>query len=355
MATGKLDGYPGTMKRAQHPARRIAPNHSKIGSPQPRWRDGLLMGSLGVLAFSGTLPATRIAVPAFGPEIITGVRIEIAAALGLLTLALAGQWRFPDRKYWPGILWTGFGLAVGYPLFVALALQHVPAAHGAVVIGLAPAVTALIAVIRANERPPLIFWMACLIGIGAVLVFAVRQGGGSLRLADGWLILAMLSVGIAYVEGGRIARELGGMTTLCWAMIALAPIVAIPLGIALWSHGWQAPIPQAAWTGLWYSGVVSMFLGSAAWYRGLAAGGIARIGQLNLMQPMLALLWSALLLGESVTGDTLFFAAVILAAMVTCIRSRVTPGLPGCAPRAPNRLVYRRRWRPRRREAPPDE
>jgi drug/metabolite transporter (DMT)-like permease len=189
-------------------------------------------------------------------------------------------------------------------------------------------VTALIAVIRANERPPLMFWLACLLGIGAVLVFAVRQGGGALRLADGWLILAMLSVGIAYVEGGRISRELGGMTTLCWAMIALAPIVAVPLGIAVWRHGWQEPISPVAWTALWYSGVVSMFLGSAAWYRGLAAGGIARIGQLNLVQPMLALLWSALLLGETVTDDTLFFAAIIVAAMVTCIRSRVRPGSP---------------------------
>lgn len=308
-----------------------------------------------MLAFSGTLPATRIAVPAFGPTIITGVRIEIAAALGLLALVLTGQCRLPDRRYWPGILWTGFGLAIGYPLFVALALQHVPAAHGAVVIGVAPAVTALIAVIRAGERPPLIFWLACLLGIGAVLVFAARQGGGALGLADGWLILAMLSVGIAYVEGGRISRELGGTATLCWAMIALAPFVAVPLGIALWSHGWQEPIPAAAWTGLWYSGVVSMFLGSAAWYRGLAAGGIARIGQLNLVQPMLALLWSALFLGEIVTAETLFFAAVIVAAMVICIRTRVTPGLPVSARPVPSRPACRRRWQLRRREAPPDE
>jgi drug/metabolite transporter (DMT)-like permease len=312
------------------------------------------MGGLGVLAFSGTLPATRIAVPAFGPAIITGARIEIAAVLGLLTLALTRQWRLPDRRHWPGILWTGLGLAVGYPLFIALALQHVPAAHGAVVIGVAPAVTAVIAVIRASERPPLTFWMGCLLGIGAVLVFAVRQGGGSLHLADGWLVLAMLSVGIAYVEGGRVSRQIGGMTTLCWAMIALAPIVAVPLGVAVWSHGWHEPIPPAAWAGFWYSGVVSMFLGSAAWYRGLAAGGIARIAQLNLAQPMLALLWSALLLGESVTNETLLFAAVIVAAMVTCIRSRVTPGLPGYVPPVPDRQAYRRRWRPRRREAPPD-
>lgn len=292
-------------------------------SPGPRWRDGLLAGGLGVLAFSGTLPATRAAVPFFGPTIITGARIEIAAVLGVLALVLTQRWRLPSRRHWPGILWTGLGLAVGYPLFIALALERVSSAHGAVVIGLAPAATALIAVIRAHERPPWRFWIACLLGTGAVVVFVVHQGSAAVDLADGWLVLAMLSVGLAYVEGGRVSRELGGATTLCWAMIALAPAVAVPLGLAVWTRDWPAPIPAEAWAGLCYAGIVSMFLGSVLWYRGLAAGGIARIGQLNLIQPLFALLWSALLLGERVTAVAVVCAIVVIAAMAVCIRSRV--------------------------------
>lgn len=291
--------------------------------PPARWWDGLLLGSLGMLAFSGTLPATRVAVPAFGPTIITFGRIEVAAVLGVLTLLAMGRWHLPDWRHWWGILWMGLGLAVGYPFFVALALQHVPAAHGAVVIGLAPAVTALIAVVRAGERPPVRFWIACTVGVGAVLVFAVHQGGGKVSLADGWLLLAMLSVGIAYVEGGRVSRELGGTITLCWAMIALAPVAAVPLGLELWRHDWAVPISASAWAGFWYAGIVSMFLGSVAWYAGLAAGGIARIGQLNLVQPLFALLWSALLLGEQVTATAVTYAVVVVAAMVVCLRSRV--------------------------------
>ena len=192
----------------------------------------------------------------------------------------------------------GLGLAVGYPFFVAQAVKHVPASHGAVVIGLAPAATAILSVVRTGERPPPRFWVACAIGVAAVAIFTVWHGGGEIALADGWLIAATLSVGFAYVEGGRVSRELGGTVTLCWAMIFLAPFAGIGLVVGALNRDWPI-ISWGAWTGFAYAGIVSMFLGSVAWYKALAAGGVARIGQLNLIQPMVALGWSAMLLPGS--------------------------------------------------------
>jgi drug/metabolite transporter (DMT)-like permease len=138
------------------------------------------MGGFGMLAFSGTLPATRLAVPVFGPTLMTSARIEVAAILGVLTLLITRRWGLPERRHWPGICWMGFGLAIAYPFFVALALEHVPSAHGAVVIGLAPAATAVVAVVRVGERPPKAFWLACFVGVTAVLVFGVES---ALRMA----------------------------------------------------------------------------------------------------------------------------------------------------------------------------
>ena len=291
-------------------------------SPATNWRTGLMWGGFGLLAFSGTLPATRLAVPAFGPTILTCSRIEIAAVLSVLALCLTRGQRWPRRSDLVGILWTGLGLAVGYPLFVALALEHVPSAHGAVVVGLAPAATAMISVVRTGERPPWRFWLGCGAGVLAVAAFAIYQGGGQIGLADGWLVAAMLSVGFAYVEGGRVSRSFGGMATLCWAMIMLAPFAAIALVIEIQTHPWGA-IRWPEWAGFWYAGVMSMFLGSVAWYRGLAVGGIARIGQLNLAQPLLALLWSALLLDERITWPFTVTAIVVATAMAVCIKSRI--------------------------------
>lgn len=303
------------------------PDRSAVAASPNDWRTGLLLGCLGLLAFSGTLPATRLAVPAFGPTILTCSRIEIAAVLGVFALWLVPQRRWPQRRELLGILWTGLGLAVGYPFFVALALERVPSAHGAVVVGLAPAATAIISVIRTGERPPWRFWMGCWTGVLAVAAFAVHQGGGRIEVADSWLVLAMLSVGIAYVEGGRVSRAFGGTATLCWAMILLAPFAAIPLTIEVHARTWGT-IPWPAWTGFWYAGVISMFLGSVAWYRGLAAGGIARIGQLNLAQPLLALLWSVILLGERITWPFVATAIVVISSMAVCIKSRVAVAAP---------------------------
>jgi len=287
----------------------------------PSWRQGILWGSFGMLAFSGTLPATRLAVRSFTPAIITYSRIEIAAVLGLITLLFIGG-PSPKRRQWLGILWTGLGLAIGYPFFVALALEQVPASHGAVVVGLTPATTAVMSVLRAGERPPLRFWLGCIAGVVVITAFTMSRAEGGVELADGWLVAAMLSVGFSYVEGGRVARELGGTRTLCWAMIMLAPLVAVPLVIEVRNHAWS-PIPLGAWVGFWYTGIVSMFLGSVSWYRGLAMGGIARIGQLNLLVPMLALLWSAVLLREAITPSTVVAAVMVLVAMSVSVRSRV--------------------------------
>ena len=75
-------------------------------------RNGLLLGSLGMLAFSGTLPATRLAVPAFGPTVLTCSRIVIAGLLGAAALLLVRGKRRPELRHvagiaWSGLVWTG--------------------------------------------------------------------------------------------------------------------------------------------------------------------------------------------------------------------------------------------------------
>jgi drug/metabolite transporter (DMT)-like permease len=236
-----------------------------------RWTDGLLLGAAGVIGFSGTVPATRVAAPVFGPVTLTFARIVIAAVLGTVTLAVGG------RRHLAGLLAMGLGLAVGYPLFLALAVQQVPAIHAAVVIALVPAATAVLSAARNSERLPRPFWLACLTGLVAVTGYAAVSG--SAGTGDLWLAAAVLSCAVGYVEGARVARRIGAIPALCWAMLLLAPAAAPLLAAAaLTRHA--TPIPATAWAGLGYLGVISMFAASLAWYRGLAAGGTARIARM---------------------------------------------------------------------------
>jgi drug/metabolite transporter (DMT)-like permease len=291
----------------------------------PRLTAGVAWGTAGVLCFSGTAPATRVAGPALGAETLTFARILIAALLGAASLALMRDSPHPGRADLPPLAVMGLGLAVGFPLLLALAVEHVPAAHGAVVIGVVPAATAALAVLRTNERPRARFWLGCVGGLGAVLAFAVSQGGGSVQGADLLLLAAVASCAVGYVEGGRLAQRIGAAPALCWAMVLLAPVALVGLAISIASRSFDH-VGAGAWAGLLWAGVMSMFLGSIAWYRGLATGGIAHIGQLNLLQPLLAITWSALILREHIAAAVPLTAIAVLAAMTVCVKSRGAPG-----------------------------
>ncbi|HZB92979.1 MAG TPA: DMT family transporter, partial [Stellaceae bacterium] len=165
------------------------------------------------------------------------------------------------------------------------------------------------------------FVLAALLGLAAVLAFAAAEGAGRPQLADGWILIAVVLGGLGYAEGGALARELGGWQVISWVLVLSAPVL---LPICLWraaATGLDAGLP--AWLGFAYVSLVSMYTAFFAWYRALAEGGVARIGQLQLAQPVLTLAWSALLLGERVTWAMMLAAGAVLAAVALTQRARV--------------------------------
>jgi len=319
---------PGEALQVEGPGRVVVqalrPAHlcvsSTPASEASRRREGLLFGALGVLAFSLTLPATQVAVAELGGTLVGLGRGLIAAVLAAGVLAVRRE-RLPERRHWPRLAWVIAGVVVGFPLLSALALRNMPASHGAVLVGLLPGATAVAAVFRARERPSWGFWLSALAGLGAVLVFAVARGAGRPTEADALVLLAVAAGAMGYAEGGVLARELGGWRVICWALVLstplLVPVVALSVDVG------QLSASPRAWLGLGYVSVVSMFLGFFAWYRGLSLGGVARVSQLQLAQPLLTLLWCALLLGEPVSPATIGAALLVLLCVFVGVRSRV--------------------------------
>lgn len=271
---------------------------------------GLGFGSLGVLCFSLTLPATRLAVADLDGTVVGLGRALVAAVLAA-SLLLIRRERPPSRAQLGRLAIVAAGVVVGFPLLSAWAIERVPAAHGAVVTGLLPLATALMATLRAGERPSVGFWLASLAGLAAVLAFGLSMGGGALQEADLLLLAAVIAAGLGYAEGARLTRELGGWQVISWALLISVPFLIPPVALAVAAHGLDAR--PSAWLGFAYVGVVSMFLGFFAWYRGLAAGGIARVGQLQLAQPVLTLVWAALILAEQITPLTALAALAVIA------------------------------------------
>ncbi|GAA3913174.1 DMT family transporter [Actinoplanes auranticolor] len=283
---------------------------------------GLGWGLLGVVAFSFTVPFTRVAVGGLSPLFIGAGRAVVAAALAAVALIVTRQ-RLPRGPQWRRLAVVGAGVVVGFPLLSSYALTTAPAGHGAVVIALLPAATAALAVIRGHERPPRAFWIAAGLGAVAALGFASAQGGdlGRLHWSDLLLFGAVVSAAIGYAEGGLLARELGAWQTVSWALVVCAPPM---LALALISVARQDP--QAApvqWAAFAYLAVVSMFLGFFAWYHGLAVGPMAQVSQVQLVQPVLSIAWAGLLLGEHLSAATIVGGLVVVLCAAGAVRVRL--------------------------------
>ncbi|WP_085066829.1 DMT family transporter [Catenuloplanes japonicus] len=283
---------------------------------------GLGLGLLGVLCFSFTLPATALALRGFDPWLIGVGRATGAGLLAIAYLVVVRAPR-PSGPQWRRLALVALGVVFGFPVCTTLALITSTSAHGAVVIALLPAMTAVFAVLRGGERPPRAFWGASTAGLVAVLGFLLVSGGvsGGLHAADLLLLGAVLLAALGYAEGGALARELGGARTICWALVLSLPVTAPVTGLSLMLHPPQHP-SATAWAGLVYVTAISMFLGFFAWYAGLAAGGVARVGQVQLIQPVLTLGWSALLLGERISVPTMAAAALVLVCVLLTQRTR---------------------------------
>lgn len=271
--------------------------------------EGWGSGLLGVIIFSGSLPATRVAVADFSPLFLTSVRAVIAAVLGAGLLVLLRQAR-PKREDILSLAIVALGVVVGFPLLTALALQHVTSAHSIVFIGLLPLATAIFGVLRGGERPKPLFWLFSCIGSATVIAFALSNGGSGSLAGDLLMLASIVLCGLGYAEGAKLSRRLGGWQVISWALVLAAPLMLLLAMVTLPNS--QSGIGVPAWTSLAYVSVFSMLVGFVFWYRGLALGGIAGVGQLQLLQPFFGLALAALLLGEQVAWTMIAATGLIV-------------------------------------------
>ncbi|WP_369056464.1 DMT family transporter [Kineococcus terrestris] len=287
-------------------------------------RSGWLWGGTGVLAFSLTVPLTRVAVGGLPPLVVGAGRAVLAALAAAVLLALLRAPR-PARRHLPGLAVVAGGVVVGFPVLTSLALQRVSAAHAALVIAVLPAATAVAAVLRGRERPAPVFWVAAGAGALAVAATTLLLGpAGPPSAADLLLVGAVVAAAAGYAEGARTARELGAWQTICWALLLGLPVTA-PVAAVAWVAGGGAPAGAGAgaWLAFAYLGLVSSLAGFFAWYRGLAIGPVTSVSQTQLVQPVLTVLWSALLLGEALTPAVVLGCAAVVAAAAWAVRARV--------------------------------
>ena len=290
-----------------------------MSSYSSRQRLGLLLGFVGMAIFGGTLPGTRLAVSAIDPVALTALRTAIA---GLCSLALLVVLRrpLPPRALWPQLVIAMVCVSILFPLLMAMGMQTVDASHGGVVLGILPIATALVAVAITHERPRPLFWIASLAGAALVIAFALRQGGGALSTGDLLLFAAVAVSAIGYAFSGRLTAEMPGWEVISWVLVIALPIslpaawLTMPADIA---H-----IPLKPMLGLLYVALFSQWIGFFAWNAGMAMGGIARVSQVQLLQPFVTFALAAFFNDETITPQIILFAAAVVATVAISTRTR---------------------------------
>ncbi|HML27288.1 MAG TPA: DMT family transporter [Hyphomicrobium sp.] len=271
--------------------------------------DGWSSGLIGVIIFSGSLPATRVAVTGFSPLFLTSARAVIAALLATALLLVLRQ-KKPERRELLSLGIVASGVVIGFPLLTAIALQHITSAHSIVFIGLLPLATAIFAVLRGGERPKPLFWLFSIIGSATVAGFAFVHDGNTSPIGDVLMVCAIVVCGLGYAEGAKLSRQYGGWQVISWALVFAAPLMLL-VAIATLPPSW-ANIGFSAWMGLAYVSIFSMLVGFVFWYRGLAIGGTASVGQLQLLQPFLGLALAGLVLHEPIAWSMITATGLVV-------------------------------------------
>jgi drug/metabolite transporter (DMT)-like permease len=286
-----------------------------------REKIGLALGVAGVLLFGGTLPATRLAVATLDPLFLSAARAVIAGCAGLLLLIVLRR-PMPPRALWHEFMLAGLCTIVGFPVFMGLAMAHVPAAHGGVVLGIIPLATAAAAALVAHERPSLGFWLASMAGAAIVLVFMVRQSGANtIQLGDFYLLGTVISGAFGYALSGRLSMQRPGWEVISWQVTLFLPL-SLVAAFMLWPAD-LTDVPAPAWAGLAYVSLISQFFAFFVFNAAMAMGGVARVSQLMLLQPFVIVALSVPVNGERFDISTLLYATAVVAAVLAGQRMSV--------------------------------
>lgn len=274
---------------------------------------GMLLGLAGVAIFSLTLPATRLAVAEL-PPVFVALGRAVAAALLAVAWLLWQRLPFPPRAALAPLAAVAVGCVIGFPWLTSIALQTLPASHGAVLVGILPLATAAFSALRGNEKPSPGFWVMAFAGSALVIGFALHQSGGSFHRADVLMFAAVLLAAVGYTEGARLAQSMGGPQVISWALVLSVPLLVPLLLVLAWPQaGTIAQASGKAWLAFAYVAAFSMYIGFFFWYAGMARGGIARVGQVQLVQPFMSLAGAWLILGEPLAPSNFAFAAAVIA------------------------------------------
>lgn len=251
-----------------------------------------------------------------GPGYLFGVtsRMMIGWVLVLLLLAVMRQPLPLNRKA------LGNYLAVSGHIYASMlavywASQYIPSGWIAVIFGLTPMLTALLATMT-GERHLTFFKLAAYgLGVGGLAVifgsaleYGPTAGMGILGVFAAAFLQAASAVGVKRINAGLPAlAQVGGGLTLA--------VPAYLLTWALLDGGWPAALPTTSLASIAYLGIIATPLGFALYFYVLKHLAVTRVALITLITPVMALLLGRIVNHEPITSRVILGSGLILTAV----------------------------------------
>jgi len=281
---------------------------------------------LMVAFWSGNSIAGKIALRAFSPLLLAGLRIGFA---GVAMLPLYG-WERTRRpaasetgRTWREILQLLLLGILGVTLnqvFFVVGLSRTSVAHAAILIGLTPIQVLIIARLRGQEKITVrkaVGMAIALAGVAVLKWFEPAAGTGATWIGDFVILLAGLCFALFTVFGKEVTARYSTIVMNTYAYVGGA-LALLPL--TLWEAARQplAQIGAGAWLAAIYMALFPSVIAYLIYYHALAHMTASRVSAFSYLQPVFASIMGVAILGETlgapvIAGGTVILAGVYLA------------------------------------------
>ncbi len=130
--------------------------------------------------------------------------------------------------------------------------------------------------------------------------------------------VCLAAIGCAF--SGKLTAEMPGWEVISWILVLALPISLPATALTMPQDLMQVPLRP--WLALLYVALFSQWIGFFAWNAGMAVGGIARVSQVQLLQPFVTFALAAFFNGETITPQIVLFAAAVVATVAISTRTR---------------------------------
>jgi drug/metabolite transporter (DMT)-like permease len=254
---------------------------------------------IAVLVWGGTFPIAKYALDEFSVAAYAVIRPLLAAGLMFGMMRLRHEALGIERGDLPRLLLAGFGGMFLFQAGFIVGLDRTSSGHSALIASAAPPVLgAIVLWLLRGEGPGRRAFLGLALGFGGVALLVSEAGGdGASVTGDLISVGAALAWVVVTILPAPLVRRYGPFRLTAW-LILCSGIAFLPFALGAIRETARDVPSFLAWGSLVYTAILGMVTANTLWQRAVQKLGANQTMPYLYLQPAVALVLAALMLGE---------------------------------------------------------